>query len=128
MNPADPSIPHIMLKLVSGESIICTVVSDSDENMIVSNPMQIHLRSDMTPTGVQTVVYYTRWFFATESTAYLIRKSHIISAALPDTDMTVDYLAMLEKKKTSKQEESSPASDWPDDLNFKIDPNTRFDS
>lgn len=129
MNPADPSIPHIMLKLVSGESIIATVVSDSDENMIISNPMQIHLRSDMTSTGVQTIVYYTRWFFATESTAYLIRKSHIISAALPDTDMTEDYAAMIEKKKSSKKDDVPPSvPDLDTDLNFKIDPKTRFDS
>lgn len=122
MNPPDPEIPHIMLKMVNGESIICTIVSDSDDNMIVSNPMQIHIRSDMTPSGIRTIVYYTKWFFSTESKVHLIRKEHIVSAALPDADMTQDYINMVEKKIHPKKDS------WPDDLNFKIDPKTRFDS
>lgn len=126
MNPPDPEIPHIMLKLINGESIICTIVSDSNENMIVRDAMQIHLRSDMLKQGIHTYVYYTRWFFSTESTVHLIRKDHIVSAALPSQTMTTDYLDMISGKKEPQKNEG-PIS-WPDDLNFKIDPKTRFDS
>lgn len=118
----------IMFKLVNGDSVIGTILSDSDDSVIVKDVFQIiTLVKQNDEGGLAKHTYYTEWFFSSESRVNLIRKAHIVSAALPDKKVKEQYGKLLvkaeEDAKARKKVKTPPASkfNW-EDLNFKFDP------
>jgi hypothetical protein len=65
----------------------------------------------------------------------MIRKDHVLSAAIPNDDIKEQYSEIVshhfetESKDPSIKQKASKSSKNPwDDLNFKIDPKERFNS
>jgi hypothetical protein len=125
----------ILFKLVNGESIIGTIMSDDDDAVIARDVFQIiTLVKQNDKGGLDRSTYYTEWFFSSESRVNLIRKSHIISAAVPDKKVREQYGKLLmkaeEDEKARKKANTHPNSKFKwddmkvkwDDLKFKLDP------
>lgn len=112
----------MIIKLTSGDSILCQVLSDTDENILIRDPLQINILSTSTPEGIKAATYYAPWFQGTESRIHMIRKMHILSAAIPDEATKEEYARIVAErqeestKPTSKKNEDS----WLDQLNFKF--------
>ena len=113
----------MILKLTSGESILCQVLSDQDENILIRDPLQINIITLPTPEGVKATTYYAPWFQGTKSRIHMIRKMHILSAAIPDETTKDEYARIVAERHdeeapepTNKKKEDS----WLDQLNFKF--------
>lgn len=115
----------IILKLVSGETILCQVIDDTEKNMIIRDPYEIRVHSLSTDNGIQALTYYSDWFIASKSRIHMIRKEHVMSAALPNDEIKGEYVKMINARdenpdKHSDGESTKPKFNW-DDLNFKPD-------
>lgn len=113
----------MLFKLTTGDSIICQVISDNDNNIIIRDPIQISKVSVSSEEGIRVSTYYSKWFQDTDSRIHMIRKQHILSAAIPDETSREEYIRLVMKdndkpisKKPTKKDHS-----WLDDLNFKFD-------
>ena len=125
----------VIFKLTSGDTIVCQVLSDTDKNMLVRDPVQVNTISVSTPEGIRSSTYYSPWFLGASARVHMIRKDHVLSAAIPNDEIKEQYSEIVShhfeteskdpsiKQKTSKSSKNS----W-DDLNFKIDPKERFNS
>jgi hypothetical protein len=116
----------LSIKLVSGDSIICHVLEDTDKNIIINDAIQINVHSELMDGSIKYLSYYSPWFTGSDSKVHMIRKDHIISAAIPNSLLLSEYNKILRNKheETIRQKKkSSPL----DNLDFKIDPNKRFD-
>ena len=131
----------IILKLASGDTIVCQVISDTDNNLLVRDPMIINVTRDNTPEGVLVSTYCSDWFHAADTRIHMIRKEHVLSAAIPNEDLKEEYAYIvlekdqtnpdiktdLKKKKVSlKSKKKNYDEDNWGDLNFKFDPNDGF--
>ena len=112
----------MILKLTSGDSILCQILSDQDDNILIRDPLQINVISNSTPDGIRASTYYSPWFQGTDSRIHMIRKMHILSAAIPDETTKDEYARIVVERHgeespepTSKKKEDS----WLDQLNFK---------
>lgn len=103
----------IIFKLVSGETIICQVLVDGENNVTIKDPMQLHCATTVTENGVTSDTYYAPWFTCSKSRVHLIRKLHILSAAIPDETTQKEYERITTVKDTylSKDLDSSNNSD-----------------
>lgn len=123
----------IILKLVNGDTIVTCVLSDTDKNLLVRDPMIMRTTRENTPEGVLVSQYCTDWFPSAESRIHLIRKDHVLSAAIPNDELKIEFSNIVEDKdqinpdtktliKKKKKKVSSPTAedglDW--DLNFKF--------
>jgi hypothetical protein len=125
----------VIFKLTSGDTIVCQVLSDTDKNMLVRDPVQVNTISVTTPEGIRSSTYYSPWFLGASARVHMIRKDHVLSAAIPNDEIKEQYSEIVShyfetesqdpsiKQKTSKSSKNS----W-DDLNFKIDPEERFNN
>ncbi len=125
----------VIFKLTSGDTIVCQVLSDTDKNMLVRDPVQVNTISVSTPEGIRSSTYYSPWFLGASSRVHMIRKDHVLSAAIPNDDIKEQYSEIVshhfetESKDPSIKQKASKSSKNPwDDLNFKIDPKERFNS
>ena len=116
----------MIVKLTSGDSILCQVLSDTEENILIRDPLQINVIGQSTPEGIRASTYYAPWFQGTDSRIHMVRKMHILSAAIPNEATKEEYAKIIterfnqepeEKKTTSNKKENS----WLDQLNFKFD-------
>lgn len=112
----------VVLKLISGETIICQVISDTDKTMIVRDPYVVNVITEKHDGGIRATTYYSDWFLGVSSRIHMIRKEHVMSAAIPDSAVKKDYAALVE---TRNEADGSPKSnaaeqfDW-NSLNYKI--------
>ena len=115
-------------KLVSGDTIVCYVLQDTDNNVIVMDPVQINTHAVLVNGVIKGMSYYSNWFTGAENRVHMIRKDHILSAALPDEILLSEYSEMV-RRKISPEEKPAPVptkKQW-SDINFKINPKNRFD-
>jgi hypothetical protein len=136
----------LILKLVSGDTILCQVIKDTDDNILVRDPYLVNLIQGKAENEGRAVVYYSQWFLSSDSRIHMIRKNHVLSAAIPDQD-TKDYYAELVERKedglsqskdvkstTTSKNKSNSNNPFSDDLNYKLnnksksDPNNRFNN
>ena len=110
----------VVLKLVSGETIICQVISDTEKTMIVRDPYLINIISEKHAHGVKASTYYSDWFMGTTSRVHMLRKEHVMSAAIPDSAVKKDYASLVEIRNESEQEKKNASEFSWDELNFKI--------
>ena len=112
----------VILKLVSGETILCQVISDTEKNMIIRDPYEIRVHSTPTPEGIKSMTYYADWFLSSKSRIHMIRKEHVMSAALPNDDTKAEYAAMIgvRDENPDKSDDAKPKFTW-GDLDFKPD-------
>lgn len=111
----------VILKLVSGETILCQVISDTDKNMIIRDPYEIRIHSVPTNEGIRSMTYYADWFLSSKTRIHMIRKDHVMSAAIPNDEVKAEYAKMIDHRDDSTDDASSkPKFNW-EDLNFKPD-------
>ena len=114
-------------KLVNGDSIVCHVLRDTEKNIVVRDPIQINTHAILMGGSVRAVTYYTNWFTGSDMRVHLIRKDHIISAAVPDEVLVSEYNEALDRQFNDQKKPSPvPSKNQWNDLNFKIDPKNRF--
>jgi|LakMenEpi03Aug12_release.lakeMendotaPanAssembly.Ray.scaffolds.fasta_scaffold95287_2 hypothetical protein len=125
----------VIFKLTSGDTIVCQVLSDTDKNMLVRDPVQVNTISVSTVDGIRSSTYYSPWFLGASSRVHMIRKDHVLSAAIPNDEIKEQYSEIVshhfetESKDPSIKQKASKSFKNPwDDLNFKIDPKERFNS
>jgi hypothetical protein len=116
----------MIVKLTSGDSILCQVLSDTDDNILIRDPLQINVISNSTPDGIRSATYYAPWFQGTDSRIHMIRKMHILSAAIPDQATKEEYARIAAERFDQESEAKKPTSNkkedsWLDQLNFKFD-------
>ena len=115
----------IILKLVSGETLLCQVIDDTDKNMIIRDPYEIRVHSVATDDGIRAMTYYSDWFLGSKSRIHMIRKEHVMSASLPNDQLQGEYVKMISSRDENPDKHSDAASSKPkfnwDDLNFKPD-------
>jgi hypothetical protein len=107
----------VILKLVSGETVICQVLSDTEKNMLVRDPYEIRVHSVATQEGVQSTTYYADWFLSSKSRIHMIRKEHVISAAIPDDDTKKHYFALVARR-DGDTTPSALSPNWEQQFNF----------
>ena len=116
----------MIIKLTSGDSILCQVLSDTDDNLLIRDPLQINVLSTSSAEGIKASTYYAPWFQGTDSRIHMIRKIHILSAAVPDETTKGEYSRIVaernddeelpDEKPIKKKDET-----WLDRLNYEFD-------
>jgi hypothetical protein len=106
---------NLILKLVSSETIICQVISDTEKNMIIQDPYEIRLHTIPTQKGMRSTVYYADWFLASKSRIHMLRKEHVMSAAIPDDTSLREYKAIVSQRGQSSQKPYSEDMNWDQD-------------
>jgi hypothetical protein len=108
----------MIVKLTSGDSILCQILSDEDGNILIRDPLQINTVSTSSSEGIKTSMYYAPWFHGTDSRIHMIRKMHVLSAAIPDKTTKDEYARIVAQRyneePTSKKKEES----WLDQFNL----------
>jgi hypothetical protein len=120
----------IILKLISGDTIICQVLSDADQKVLIRDPLQINITRDSTPQGMLVSTYCSDWFHAAASRVHMIRKEHILSASIPNNTLKEEYARIVSEKNetdpdTKTKLKMNQKKDYPEknnwgDLNFKF--------
>lgn len=81
----------MFFKLTTGDSILCQVLTDSKDNVIIKDPVQINTVHIPAENGIRASIFYSRWFQGTDSRIHMIRKHHILSAAIPNKSTVEQY-------------------------------------
>jgi len=113
----------VILKLVSSETVICQVISDTEKNMIVRDPYLISAHTEKAENGIRTSTFYSDWFLGSMSRIHMIRKDHVMSASIPNDETKKDYLMLVEHKDEKEMLQQLPKAqdkpDW-DNLDYKF--------
>jgi hypothetical protein len=116
----------VILKLVSCETIICQVISDTEKNLIIKDPYIINTVSEKNGDGIKASTYYADWFLGSMSRIHMIRKDHVMSATIPNAAVGNDYNDLVDMRNANadttepiKQEKQKNTFDWKD-LNFDL--------
>jgi hypothetical protein len=92
--------------------------------MIVKDPYIINVVSQKVDDGIRAMTYYSDWFMGATSRIHMIRKDHVISAAIPDSAVKKDYASLIDQRNHKESNPETKKSDakfnW-EDLNYKID-------
>lgn len=123
----------IILKLISGDTIICQVLSDANQKILIRDPLQINVTRESTSQGIMITTYCSDWFYAAASRVHMIRKEHILSASVPNDALKEEYASTVlakdgtdpdpKTKLKKNQKKGYPGeNDW-GDLNFKFSNN-----
>lgn len=116
----------IILKLVSGETILCQVLDDTDKNMTIRDPFEIRIHSIHTEEGIRSMTYYSDWFLSSQTRIHMIRKEHVMSAAIPNEETKIEYAKIVDARNESPNKHTDGTatkknkSDW-QNLGFKPD-------
>lgn len=105
----------VIFKLVSGETVICQVISDTEKNMLIRDPFEVRIHSQISDGGVKATTYYADWFLTSKTRVHMIRKEHVMSAAIPSKDTLETYLELVDHRDDG--ENDSPFN-WEQKFNF----------
>ena len=71
-----------IMKLTSGEEIICDVISDEHPRTFsVKMPMKVMTVPKATPNGIEEALSLTRWIHFTETNVYDVPKTQVLAIA-----------------------------------------------
>lgn len=114
---------YFIFKLTSGDTILCMVIQDTVNSVYVRDPFQIVNQTRVMGEDIKSTTYYQDWFPGASDRVHMIRKDHILSAAIP-TAQTIKEHTVLVKRKLNAQKPptSNTKKDWTG-LDFKLDPN-----
>lgn len=106
-------------KLTSGDTIVCQVLRDSEKTVIIRDPFQVMHHVVMQDGAIHSMTYYAEWFVSASNRTHMIRKEHILSAAIPSEKLKREYVNLIKKKVTKEatvkaQTQTPPKkkSDW----------------
>jgi hypothetical protein len=107
-----------ILKLISGENIICELSEDNGKYEI-SRPLLMHVAPKMTMTGMTESLMLSRWVQPfTEEKYFEIDPKHVIIMLPASPGLSVYYEGVLDKLEVSKEEELPSLDDIEDDEIF----------
>ena len=94
-----------ILKLSSGEEIICNVVNNEDQSYIsVVQPMKLNSWPKATRNGIEESLSLQRWVHFAETDTYDVPKSQIIVLTEASFGLTKFYLYCVSKAKWEEDE------------------------
>ena len=107
-----------ILKLISGENIICELSEDNGKYEI-TRPLLMHVAPKMTMTGMTESLMLSRWVQPfTEEKYFEIDPKHVIIMLPASPGLSVYYEGVLDKLEVSKEEELPSLDDIEDDEIF----------
>ena len=115
-----------VFKLLNGDTIMCQVLQDTDKTVIVRDPFQVNVHTVESANGMRAMTYYSEWFSGVDNRIHMIRKDHILSAAVPNQELKTEYTRLILKKTARETAKVQPKKDWTG-LNYKFDKKSRFD-
>ena len=100
-----------ILKLISGENIICEL-SEDDGKYEISRPLLMHVRPKMTMTGMTESLMLSRWVQPfTEQEYFEIDPKHVIIMLPASPGLIVYYEGVLDKLENSQLLDTIDGSD-----------------
>jgi len=107
-----------ILKLISGENIICELSEDNGKYEI-TRPLLMHVSPKLTVTGMTESLMLSRWVQPfTEEKYFEIDPKHVIIMLPASPGLSVYYEGVLDKLEVSKEEELPSLDDIEDDEIF----------
>ena len=101
-----------ILKLSSGEEIICNVVNNPDQSYIsVVQPMKLNSWPRATSNGIEESLSLQRWVHFAETDTYDVPKSQIIVLTEASFGLTKFYLYCVNKAKWEEEGVLTPPTD-----------------
>jgi hypothetical protein len=101
-----------ILKLSSGEEIICNVVNNPDQSYIsVVRPMKLNSWPRATRNGIEESLSLQRWVHFAETDTYDVPKSQIIVLTEASFGLTKFYLYCVNKAKWEEEGVLNPPTD-----------------
>ena len=101
-----------ILKLSSGEEIICNVVNNPDQSYIsVVQPMKLNSWPRATRNGIEESLSLQRWVHFAETDTYDVPKSQIIVLTEASFGLTKFYLYCVNKAKWEEEGVLNPPTD-----------------
>ena len=101
-----------ILKLSSGEQIICNVVNNPDQSYIsVVQPMKLNYWPRATSNGIEESLSLQRWVHFAETDTYDVPKSQIIVLTEASFGLTKFYLYCVNKAKWEEEGVLNPPTD-----------------
>jgi hypothetical protein len=101
-----------ILKLSSGEEIICNVVNNPDQSYIsVVQPMKLNSWPRTTSNGIEESLSLQRWVHFAETDTYDVPKSQIIVLTEASFGLTKFYLYCVNKAKWEEEGVLNPPTD-----------------
>ena len=88
---------HKVLKLISGENIICELIED-DGKYEISNPLLMHVQPAVTKNGMSESLMLSRWVQPfTEQESFAIDPKHVIIMLPASPGLSIYYEDVLNK-------------------------------
>ena len=101
-----------ILKLSSGEEIICNVVNNPDQSYIsVVRPMKLNSWPRATRNGIEESLSLQRWVHFAETDTYDVPKSQIIVLTEASFGLTKFYLYCVNKARGEEEGVLTPPTD-----------------
>ena len=110
-----------ILKLISGENIICELSFD-DGKYEISRPLLMHVRPKMTMTGMTESLMLSRWVQPfTEQKYFEIDPKNVIIMLPASPGLSVYYEGVLDKLEGGEELETVDSEDVYDELLAELD-------
>jgi len=100
-----------ILKLASGEEIICNVIHNPENSYLsVTSPMKLNSYPKATSNGIEEALSLQRWIHFAETDTYDIPKSQVIVLTEASIGLVKFYEYCVKKSKHEEDEVLSPSS------------------
>ena len=101
-----------IMKLSSGEEIICNVISDEHPRTLsVKMPMKVMTVPKVTSNGIEEALSLTRWIHFTETDVYDVPKTQVLAMADASLGMKRFYEYCIDKLEQESLGEINEPSD-----------------
>ena len=111
-------IPYKVIKLTTGEEIVCRLGSEivNDEYQL-NYPLKMEVRAQMTSEGVVEALNLSRWFGSyTGQSLFSIKTNHVLLVAEASEGLCRYYDHVIDEIKRIENKSSMAISDYLDDL------------
>jgi hypothetical protein len=107
-----------ILKLSSGEEIICNVVQNVEGNISVVSPMKLNSYPKATRNGIEEALSLQRWIHFAETDTYDIPMSHVMATATASLGLTrfYDYCVSKSKREDGNVLSGAPTNEELDEI------------
>ena len=93
-----------VIKLISGENIICEIVSKNNDIYEIINPLLIYVRPSVIDGGMSESLMLTRWVQPfTEEETFEINKTHMIVMLTSSPGLSLYYENIIKKYRNCEE-------------------------
>ena len=111
-------IPYKVIKLTTGEEIVCRLGSEivNDEYQL-NYPLKMEVRAQMTSEGVVEALNLSRWFGSyTGQSLFSVKTNHVLLVAEASEGLCRYYDHVIDEIKRIENKSSMAINDYLDDL------------